>query len=298
MFKTVGNFLKLDKMVAHKAFNVQTIGASHEKSGKPCQDYSFSSFGINYAMAIVCDGHGSDKYFRSDIGSKVACEITSQAIKSFFGRRIDNKAALAKFQHNPEATLQHLASFIILKWREAVENHVKTHPFTSNEIDNLSDKDKNSINSPDGWISAYGTTLIAAVRTSQYWFGLHIGDGKCVVVSETDEYLQPIPWDDKCFLNATTSLCDEKAFEHFRVFFSSDNLPKAIFVATDGLDDTFGTDESLHGFYKSVLQLFAEKSFDDAKAELQSFLPNLSEKGSQDDISIAGIININLCKAS
>ncbi len=275
-----------------KAFDVRSIGASHIKSGKPCQDYSFSAYGDKFAVGIVCDGHGGDKYIRSEIGSKLATEICNEAIKSLFGKRIDNQTTMAKFQPNPEATLQQLASFIIFKWREAVEAHFNSQPFTRSEFEHLSDKDKASLNKPDGWVSAYGTTLIAAVRTSEFWFGLHIGDGKCVIVSETDTCLQPIPWDDKCFLNATTSLCDEKALERFRVFFSTENLPKAIFVASDGVDDTFGTDEALHGFYKSVMQLFAEKPFDEAKIELQSFLPGLSAKGSQDDISIAGIIKI------
>jgi len=281
-----------------KAFDVRSIGASHIKSGKSCQDYSFSSYGDKFAMAIVCDGHGGDKYVRSEIGSKRATDICSEAIKSLFGKRINNQTAIAKFQPNAEATLQQLASFIIFKWREAVETDFTSHPFTVEEFEHLSDKDKTSLSSPDGWVSAYGTTLIATVRTSEFWFGLHIGDGKCVVVSETDDYLQPIPWDDKCFLNATTSLCDEKALERFRVFFSTEKLPKAIFVASDGVDDTFGTDEALHGFYKSVMQLFKEKPFDEAKTELQSFLPGLSAKGSQDDISIAGIINTKELKTN
>lgn len=294
MFRTVGKLFKTNTMGEFKAFDVRSIGASHLKSGKPCQDYSFSAYGDKYAVAIVCDGHGGDKYVRSEIGSKLAAEICSEAIKSLFGKRISNQALIAKFLPKPEATLQQLASFIIFKWREAVETHFADQPFTPAEFENLTDKDKASLNKPDGWVSAYGTTLIAAVRTSDFWFGLHIGDGKCVVVSETDDYIQPIPWDDKCFLNATTSLCDEKALERFRVFFSYENLPKAIFVASDGVDDTFGTDEALHGFYKSVIQLFAEKSFDEAKTELQTFLPSLSAKGSQDDISIAGIISLTM----
>ena len=298
MFRTVGKLFKSGTMGEYKAFDVRSIGASHIKSGKPCQDYSFSSHGDKFAVAIVCDGHGGDKYVRSEIGSKLATEICSEAIKSLFGKRIDSQTAMAKFHPNAEATLQQLASFIIFKWREALEEHFAGNPFTVDEFEHLSDKDKTSLSSTDGWVSAYGTTLIAAVRTSEFWFGLHIGDGKCVVVSETDDYLQPIPWDDKCFLNATTSLCDEKALERFRVFFSTEKPPKAIFVASDGVDDTFGTDEALHGFYKSVMQLFTEKVFDEAKTELQTFLPGLSAKGSQDDISIAGIINTKELKSN
>ena len=97
----------------------------------------------------------------------------------------------------------------------------------------------------EGWISAYRTTLIAAVQAKNFWFGLHIGDGKCVTVNPAGEYTQPIPWDEKCFLNQTTSLCDEQALHSFRYYFGKVDLPLAIFIATDGVDDTFGTDEAL-----------------------------------------------------
>ena len=41
-------------------FNVTKMGASHVKSGKPCQDYSLSweSEDKQVQVAIVCDGHG------------------------------------------------------------------------------------------------------------------------------------------------------------------------------------------------------------------------------------------------
>ncbi len=277
-------------MAKFKTFDVRNIGASHVKSGKPCQDYVISSQGNKFALAVVCDGHGGDRYFRSERGSKLAAEITVQAIKSMFGKRIESQSLLSKFQPDPESTLKQLIAYIIFNWREAISKDFQSQPFTEEELAHLSDKDKTSVSTAEGWVSAYGTTLIATVCTSDFWFGVQIGDGKCVVVSDNDEYSQPIPWDDKCFLNATTSLCDEKAMERFRTFFSTENLPKAIFVASDGVDDTFGTDEALHGFYKTVLQLLTEKELTKAKDELQDYLPGLSAKGSQDDISIAGIL--------
>ena len=58
------------------------------------------------------------------------------------------------------------------------------------------------------------------------------------------------------------------------------------------MDDTFGTDEALHGFYETILQLFLEKGMIEGVTELQGYLPQLSEKGSRDDVSIAGIVEI------
>ncbi|NEW84505.1 MAG: protein phosphatase 2C domain-containing protein [Mariniphaga sp.] len=278
------------------AFHLSEIGASHIKEEKPCQDFSLSSDGREYAIAIVCDGHGGNKYFRSDRGSRLAAEQTEAAILQFM------KSRFAKNQHggkvldtlfaNPETFMNQLAANIIFRWRECLATDYALEPFTEQELAILSPKELAAMQQNDGWVTAYGSTLIATVRAKNFWFGLHIGDGKCVVVRDNGEYSQPIPWDEKCFLNVTTSLCDDHALSRFRFCFEKENLPKAIFIGSDGVDDTFGTDEALHGFYQTVMKLFAENGIQKGVEELQAYLPNLSAKGSQDDISIAGIIVI------
>ncbi len=278
----------------YKVFDVRCIGASHLKSGKPCQDYAASYSTDKYSMIVVCDGHGGDRYIRSDIGAKLAAEVCVDAVKSLFGGRSSRKnRPSVKFlqQGNDVSLLKQLASYIIFKWRDAIETDWRNRPFAEEETVSLSDKDRKRLSDENGWVSAYGTTLLAVVMTRDYWFGLHIGDGKCVSVSPSGEYSQPIPWDPKCFLNVTTSLCDEKALENFRFFFQKGELPKTVFIASDGVDDTFGSDQALHGFYKSVIELFEQKPFEEAKTELETYLPKLSAQGSQDDISIAGIMN-------
>jgi len=87
-----------------------------------------------------------------------------------------------------------------------------------------------------------------------------------------------------------------QALSRFRTYFGKDNLPTVLFVGSDGVDVTFGTDEALHDFYRTVLKLFAANGMQKGKEELQNYLPNLSAKGSQDDISIAGILMNNVLK--
>lgn len=277
-----------------EAFHVTTIGASHIKEEKVCQDFALSSKGTNYAFAIVCDGHGGNKYFRSDRGSRFAAEQVQLAIREFMKTRFvksqNGGKIVDSIQTNPDAFMNQLSANIIYRWREAIAADYHREPFTETEMAILSPKELAAFQTEEGWISAYGTTLLAAVRSKDFWFGLHIGDGKCVTVNPAGEYAQPIPWDEKCFLNHTTSLCDEQALSRFRYYFGKEDLPIAIFIATDGVDDTFGTDEVLYGFYKTVLQLLSEKGMINGVAELQTYLPKLSEKGSQDDISIAGIL--------
>ena len=282
-------------MSKFEVFQVSETGASHVKDGKPCQDFALTSVGKEYAVAIVCDGHGGNKYFRSDSGSRLAAEQALAAIHEFMKSRFiknpQGEKIIDTLLAQPEKFMNQLAANIIFKWREAVAEDLAVNPFTEKEKTIFSPAEVIDLEKYDGWIKAYGTTLIAVVRTKKFWFGLHIGDGKCVAVSESGEYFQPIPWDDKCFLNQTTSLCDSQALSHFRYYFDDKNLPVAIFAGTDGVDDTFGTDEGLHNFYKTVLQLLTEKGIRIGEKELQNYLPSLSAKGSQDDISIAGILN-------
>ncbi|HZL09730.1 MAG TPA: PP2C family serine/threonine-protein phosphatase [Prolixibacteraceae bacterium] len=277
-----------------ETFHVTTIGASHIKDGKVCQDFALSGKGSEYAVAIVCDGHGGNKYFRSDRGSRLAAEQAHSAIREFMKSRFSKSKNGGKMVDtilaNPDVFMKQLSANVIFRWREAIAEDYQREPFTETDKAILTPKELTAFQTEEGWVSAYGTTLIATVRAKDFWFGLHIGDGKCVTVNSAGEYAQPIPWDEKCFLNQTTSLCDEQALSRFRYYFGKEDLPMAIFVASDGVDDTFGTDEALHGFYKTILQLFSEKGITEGKAELQSYLPQLSKKGSQDDISIAGIL--------
>ncbi len=281
-------------MPKFKAFHVSEIGASHLKSGKLCQDYSISSSGDEYAVAIVCDGHGGNKFIRSDRGSRIAAEQTLGSINELMrGRFKKNLSGMKIYDliiEQPTVFLNQLAVNIIFRWREAIKADYLHEPFTVQEITTIDPDDLSVSGREDAWVNAYGTTLIAIVVAKKYWYGIHIGDGKCIAVSEDGEFSQPIPWDDRCFLNLTTSLCDSDASTKFRYFFDKENLPLAVFVGTDGIDDTFGTDTALYNFYQAFLKLSAEKGIEKAQLELKEYLPTLSEKGSKDDISIAGVI--------
>ena len=58
-------------------------GESHKSTDKACQDCAYAESSENLSMAIVCDGHGGERYFRSRYGSEMAVEITKKAICDF-----------------------------------------------------------------------------------------------------------------------------------------------------------------------------------------------------------------------
>lgn len=270
-----------------KSFNISIEGASHIKNNKECQDASFSYNDDKCAIAIVCDGHGGKDYIRSKIGADIACSVTEKNIKAFI--KDINPSDLKK---NTRKLIVNLEASIINDWNDEVLSHYKSNSFLEEELMGVSNRIKTRYLKGEAIENAYGTTLIATVKTEDYWFGIHIGDGKCVVVNGNSEFSQPIPWDDKCFLNSTTSICDSFAINNFRYFYSED-LPVAIFIASDGIDDCFITEEQLNNLYRTILYSFAKNEFSDAVEDLKDYLPRLSSKGSGDDISLSAIIDLD-----
>jgi hypothetical protein len=140
---------------------------------------------------------------------------------------------------------------------------------------------------------------MAFVGTPLYWFAFHIGDGKMVACNRSMEWFEPVPWDCNCFLNMTTSLCNTNPIPMFRYAFSGKgDFPTAVILGSDGLDDSWVTMENLQNFYSQTLSIFDELGEEKAVNELDSYLPVLSQKGSRDDMSMAGIVDMDEIKSA
>ncbi len=271
-----------------KSFSLSAQGASHIRKNKECQDASGHYYDDKMAIAIVCDGHGGDDYMRSAFGSQFACNAAERNIRSFM-----ENITKDKFFEDPEKLIVDLEASIINVWNQLIYAHYEKNPFTEEELSGISEKAKKRYTQEGRIESAYGTTLIAVAMTSEFWFGIQIGDGKCVAVNPEGKFVQPIPWNDKCFLNATTSICDSDALTNFRHFYHT-KLPVAVFVGSDGIDDCFSNNEQLNNLYKTIVYSFGTSEFDEAIDGLKDYLPRLSAKGSGDDVSIASILDFDL----
>jgi len=93
-------------------------------------------------------------------------------------------------------------------------------------------------------------------------------------------------------LNVTTSMCDPNAINEFRHFFDT-SVPVALFVGTDGVDDSFQNIEQLFSLYDKVYTNFVSVGYEEGVNQVNEFLPQLTKKGSGDDVSISGIIRID-----
>ena len=249
------------------------------------------------SIAIVSDGHGGANHSRSDIGAQMALRAARYVI--------DNNPLTS---WGDPYIRPALFDEIVRSWRDLVTEHYNMIR-ALDEIDNtplfedISRENSQEIN------ILYGCTLMVACVHPNGWFAFQIGDGKCVTINRIQTCLdssennstfniqkmvtEPVPADDRCFLHMTTSLCDPNATNEFRFCGgNAETTPVAIFLGTDGIDNSWGTEDALHNFYIEVLKHCT--SAEDVTRDLAEALPQLSQAGCQDDMSIAAIVEKDL----
>lgn len=270
--------------MSFKGFNISIQGFSHIVKGLVCQDSSSFYCNDNIAIAVVADGHGSQKHFRSDIGSKIAVETSIASIKNF----LEDKASFdIAISNNYSKVLTRIESNILLNWNNSINEHYLSNPLTEIELSKLSDIEFDYTNIE----SIYGSTLILAAITSEYWFGIQIGDGNCVSVYPNGDATILIPDDSRLVANLTTSLCDSDAIHNFRHYFSTE-IPTAILVSTDGLSSSFFDQSSFLNFNRRIVNQLNDYS--NTLENLTEHLHKRSKNGSLDDISIAVVYEDNI----
>lgn len=269
------------------AFSCSRQGYNHIKIDKVGQDASGCDTFDDVAVIAVADGHGSDNYPRTDRGSRYAVSSALGATKEFVKTV---RASEIDLEADSEGYLEQLAKSILASWHDQVNQDVDCDPFTAEDLAGVSEKYQRRYLSGEYNAKAYGTTLIMACMTRDFWFGIQIGDGKCVTIGMDGTAAEPIPWDENCQQNITTSLCDSDAINEFRYYYSKER-PTAVFLGSDGVDDSYVSPEDLHDLYRAIMTIFAGKGADVGERTVDEYLPGISQRGSGDDISVAGIIS-------
>ena len=315
-----------------REFAVSRLGASHLKSGKPCQDSSLSwrSDDDNCFAVVVADGHGGDTYVRSDIGARIAVEVALVHIKEaitnprFITLIKGRKGAVTARPDGPRRIPKDPAERTTIQQELIRQDHLFFQQVSSikeqdsffqdmfgsivrewskrilqDNIDNpFTDSEKLYLGS-NRIEKAYGSTLMAFAMTPEFWMAFHLGDGKMLMSDYTGQWSEPVPWDCNCFLNITTSLCNSNPVNSFRYAFdATGKIPAAVMMGSDGMDDSWGTMDNLKDFYSKVLSIFYEDekektSFEKTKEDLGDYLTRLSAQGSRDDMTMAGIIDMS-----
>lgn len=326
-------------------FHKTVKGHLHVLQHLPCEDASasFSEENGQYHIAVVADGHGSKACYRSQEGSKAAVQVAVTCLKQFAETILLSKETEDRFYKDILSeryrlmTIRHLTDTLLAEWYNWIAEHYRLHPPAAEETDGVLSPDTPS-DELDPLI--YGTTLIAALQLSGCLILIQQGDGRCDVFFRNGNAEQPLPWDERCQDNVTTSLCDKDAKERFRncvLYWDkrhkdavSEDLYRigviqgtansairfsrtpvmACFLGSDGVEDAFrDTYEELggshvlmggvHSFYKNLTCRISEMDTPAFNDYLEKMLPDFSAQGSfgssgsGDDVSVAGIVDLN-----
>lgn len=266
-------------------FNDSVKGASHEVKGIVCQDSSAHFAGEDYAVAVVADGHGSKKHFRSNVGSQLAVESTLATIKKFY----ENPEEFdCNFPKNHDMVIKNIQKQIISRWNVAVLKHFNDNPVTPQEKADFTPEEFAKIPVE----SYYGTTLVAAVASKEFTFGFQIGDGSLIGVFEDGSTAMLIDYEESNPANITASICNANAASMFDSFYIDDKKVLALYVSTDGLYTSFGSDDDFLDYHTIITSQLSETS--DFESSVIKNLKKRSNYGTQDDISLSCIYDKEL----
>lgn len=264
-------------------------GASHLKSGLPNQDsilWDPETGAQTPLILAVSDGHGSNKCFRSDVGSTLAVSTAVAAFRQLLSGQpdLENLSAIKRIAE------ERLPQALVRDWKSAVEDHLSKNPFTEEEWARLVEKDGHPARQAveANTALAYGATLLTTLVADSFILYLQLGDGEILSVSETGEVLQPLLKDERLIANETTSLCGPNAWRDFRFGFQglSSSPPALIMLSTDGYPNSF-QDEA--GFLKvgtDLLDMIRADGLDKVNSNLEAWLNEASGAGSGDDVTV------------
>lgn len=265
-------------MKEYQSIVASSVGSSHLKTNKPCQDRVMSFSSWSHKGIVVCDGHGAAKHFRSAIGA----EFATNACR-------DSVGVLAKYLYKTKKTisyvdkLEDLEKSIVTKWNLKVLEHVELNPFTKQELDSLTNKEMEEVqNNPH---IAYGSTLLFAFICKEHLFVSQLGDGDCRLLTKNG-FVEPLLEDERLKYGKTTSLCSSNAMAYIRHAVLDVNNIRACSLSSDGVKNSFDSERNFINFLKTVVKIERSTGVQKARNDLNAFLPQLSKRGSGDDVSI------------
>jgi serine/threonine protein phosphatase PrpC len=270
-------------------------GSSHERSGLPNQDAvqcvvtpGAQGTGAQgtVAVAVVSDGHGSARHFRSQIGSSLAVGTVAATLQTFLRESVCSNGQVPFV---PEQ-VHELERKIVSGWLAAVHSDLESSPLSEAELAKVEIEEGAEgraavVSSPE---LAYGATLLAAAATDKVLLYLQLGDGEILSVNAQGTTTRPLPPDDRLIANQTTSLCQPEAWKDFRsAWVTVGALPSLVLLSTDGYANSFRSDDDFLKIGQDYLDIIREQGISSLAEELPAILTEATQQGSGDDITLA-----------
>ena len=259
-------------------FHITSIGYSHIKAGKVCQDFSSSYSDGERTVITACDGHGGDVYIRSHRGSKFASLATLRSML--------DAESLSFRKYTAEEIEHNLKLNILCEWNRLVREDLFEHPIRKSEVAHLNEKQIESIKQNPA--KAYGTTLGGAMLYGNRLICVGLGDGGCFLIKNGEIAPAFLEDEDEPVANVTYSLCDEKAFEHMNAHIFDMRSLDGVLLCTDGV---LGPYQSTENFKRSFVRPVVRRILDGKTNEVKEFVCDLGlRSGIGDDVSLSMIL--------
>jgi len=268
-------------------------GASHLRRGAPCQDASGlwlfrDAAGDPIQVLVVSDGHGGSRYVRSDVGSRLACEVALRTVERTL--RSSRTAQAGREAEWRQWLAEALPQAIVEAWLEEVKRHWQAQaPGLASASEPAPEPASTAAFSP----IPYGATLGLLVLTPSWWGHTGLGDWDLVRIEASGEgrLISEEP-EAEGGGEATYSLCMRGAARHFAPrsglrSLSPQEPPFSLLLSTDGIRKSCGTDAD----YLTLAHYLTELPQNDGEAagasEFAAALDHISGQGSGDDVSVA-----------
>ena len=286
---------------------------------------------LGFSLACVSDGHGGEAYFRSQRGAELAVQTTVELLSGSIDKiaSVLKQKDYAKVNKNISKSfvrrwirkvMQEIASTkkedLLAQIDELEKSDAKSAALYKNELEEafllaekfsklpspaLSETAENtelsSITNDFAKLeikAIYGCTAVVyfCLADTPLWYAFKIGDSD-FYASFGGKFVKPIADDPQCYENVTTSLCDSNAVMNFRFpeVQYLDRLPETVFLSSDGVANSFTDEDFFKKFYLQLQFAFDEDGQLKAGTDIRESLPDLSGKGSGDDVSLAGIVS-------
>ena len=263
-------------------FGCSRTGASHMRQIEPgiCQDAyhviegTFS--GEEYLIAAIADGHGDKRHDLSEFGSSLAVKTACETLLEMF----------IKYSSRGESDFSkafktYVPYLITTKWQGAVLTHFKSLPDSYEPTDESSRKKI---------LSRYGTTIIAAMIVYDAIFIAQLGDGDAIFINQSDQIEIPFVTDGELVGSETYSLSSPCSHSLWHIKTCPLGKMKYIHLSTDGLKDSYPTDEPFHNFVQSICGNIIVYGMEKVMKILPQTIDNFSLNGSGDDITLVGVL--------
>ena len=240
----------------------KVIGASHIRTGKPCQDAAGSLVVDDIVAVAVADGHGSSRY--ADVGARLAVQVALTALVQFAEDLGHRGASISEVQGYASYPLR---VQIVREWADRVRAMAGTS---------------------EAALLDYGSTLLFAVATRDFLLLGQLGDGDILLVGSDREVSVVIPADPRAFADETPSLCLPEAWLSLRVrVLPAPREECLLLLSTDGYSKSYTTDDVFRQIGPDYLDLVREGGTHGLAPHLHGFLEQVTAQGSGDDIAIA-----------